>query len=110
MHEHNRAREGRTSIVDPDGLSELLRLTVSSTVFCFFMSAPWGFKVPARPMPAFHIMTTGGGWLEVEGLREPIRLSAGDLTILPRVDAISAAIIATSPLCHSGAGPSSDLR
>ncbi len=83
--ELGQARAERTSIVDPDGLSELLlRLTVSSTVFCFFMSAPWGFKVPARPMPAFHIMTTGGGWLEVEGLREPIRLGPGDLTILPR--------------------------
>jgi AraC family transcriptional regulator, alkane utilization regulator len=70
---------------DPDGLSELLlRLTVSSTVYCFFMSSPWGFKVPARAVPAFHILTAGGGWLEVEGRPEPIRLSAGDLVILPR--------------------------
>jgi AraC family transcriptional regulator, alkane utilization regulator len=70
---------------DPDGLSELLlRLTVSSTVYCFFMSAPWGFKVPARPVPAFHILTTGGGWMEIEGQAEPIRLSAADLVILPR--------------------------
>jgi len=70
---------------DPDGLSEvLLRLTVSSTVYCFFMSSPWGFKVPARTMPAFHILTTGAAWLEVEGRPIPIRLSAGDLVILPR--------------------------
>jgi AraC family transcriptional regulator, alkane utilization regulator len=70
---------------EPDGLSELLlRLTVSSTVFCFFMSSPWGFKVQARAVPAFHILTTGGGWLEVEGQPHPIRLSAGDLVILPR--------------------------
>jgi len=72
---------------DPDGLSELLlRLTVSSTVYCFFMSSPWGFKVPARSVPAFHLMTSGGGWLEVEGQPRPIRLSAGDLVILPRGD------------------------
>lgn len=70
---------------DPDGLSELLlRLTVNSTVFCFFMSSPWGFKVAARPAPAFHLLTAGGGWLEVEGQREAIRMSAGDLVILPR--------------------------
>ena len=70
---------------DPDGLSELLlRLTVNSTVYCFFMTSPWGFKVPARPVPAFHILTAGGGWLEVDGQPEPIRLSAGDLAILPR--------------------------
>jgi AraC-like DNA-binding protein len=72
---------------DPDGLSELLlRLTVSSTVYCFFMSSPWGFKVPPRPVPAFHILTSGGGWLEVDGDPRPIRLSAGDLVILPRGD------------------------
>jgi len=72
---------------DPDGLSELLlRLTVSSTVYCFFMSSPWGFRVPARPTPAFHILTSGGGWLEVDGHSQPIRLSAGDLVILPRGD------------------------
>ena len=70
---------------DPDGLSELLlRLTVNSTVYCFFMTSPWGFKVPARPVPAFHILTAGGGWLEVDGQPEPIRLSAGDIAILPR--------------------------
>lgn len=72
---------------DPDGLSELLlRLTVSSTVFCFFMSSPWGFKVARRPVPAFHIITSGGAWMEVEGHPQPIRLSSGDLVILPRGD------------------------
>jgi AraC-like DNA-binding protein len=77
----------RDEFGDPDGLSELLlRLTVSSTVYCFFMSSPWGFRVPAGPMPAFHLMTTGGGWLEVEGHSQPIRLAAGDLVILPRGD------------------------
>ena len=70
---------------DPDALSEvLLRLSVNSTVFCFFMSSPWGFKVPGREVPAFHILTSGGAWLEVEGSPQPLRLSAGDLVILPR--------------------------
>ena len=73
---------------DPDGLSELLlRLTVSSTVYCFFMSSPWGFRVPARGVPAFHIITSGGGWLEIDGHPQPIRLSSGDLVILPRGEA-----------------------
>jgi len=73
------------AFADPDGLSQLLlRLTVNSTVFCFFMSSPWGFRVAARAVPAFHILTAGGGWLEVEGRAEQIRLSAGDLVILPR--------------------------
>ena len=79
---------GRGEFEDPDGLSELLlRLTVSSTVFCFFMSSPWGFRVSRRPVPAFHIITSGGGWMEVDGHAQPIRLSSGDLVILPRGDA-----------------------
>jgi AraC family transcriptional activator of mtrCDE len=77
-------RAGRAAFTDPDSLSEvLLRLSVNSTVFCFFMSSPWGFKVPNRQVPAFHILTSGGGWLELEGRAEAIRISAGDLVILP---------------------------
>jgi AraC-like DNA-binding protein len=73
------------TFAEPDGLSELLlRLTVSSTVNCFFMSAPWGFRVPARPVPVVHIVTAGGAWLELDGRPDPIRLSAGDLVMLPR--------------------------
>lgn len=71
---------------DPDGLSQLLlRLTVSSTIYCLSdMSAPWGFKVAARARPAFHLLTAGSAWLEVEGQSSPVRLAAGDLVILPR--------------------------
>ena len=85
---------------DPDGLSELLlRLTVSSTVFCFFMSSPWGFRVPRRPVPAFHIITSGGGWMEIDGHVQPVRLSPGDLVILPRGDAH---VVRDSPKAMSG--------
>jgi AraC-like DNA-binding protein len=71
---------------EPDGLSQLLlRLTVTSTVYCLSqMSSPWGFKVAARADPAFHLLTLGGAWLEVEGRSDRIRLNAGDLVILPR--------------------------
>lgn len=76
------------SFLDPDGLSQmLLRLTVNSTVYCRSqMSSPWGFKVAARSRPAFHLLTAGNAWLEVEGQPDPIRLSAGDLVMLPRGD------------------------
>jgi AraC-like DNA-binding protein len=72
-----------------DGLSQLLlRLTVNSTLYCLSsMTAPWGFKVAARPGPAFHLLTAGCGWLEVEGQTEPVRVAAGDLVILPRGEA-----------------------
>jgi AraC family transcriptional regulator, alkane utilization regulator len=74
---------------EPDGLSQLLlRLTVSSTVYCLsHMSSPWGFKVAARPRPAFHLLTAGNALLEVDGEPGPIRLTAGDLVIIPRGEA-----------------------
>src|SRR5579859_3991110 len=71
---------------DRDGLSQLLlRLSVSSTVYCLSeMTAPWGFRVAARANPAFHLVTAGSAWLEVDGVAEPVRLHAGDLVVLPR--------------------------
>jgi AraC family transcriptional regulator, alkane utilization regulator len=72
-----------------DGLTQiLLRLTVTSSLYCVSeMTSPWGFRVAARSMPAFHLLTKGSAWLEVEGEVEPVRLEAGDLVILPRGDA-----------------------
>jgi AraC-like DNA-binding protein len=74
---------------DPDVLSQLLlRLTVNSTLYCLSaMTAPWGFKVAARSGPAFHLLTSGSAWLEVEGCPQPVRVVAGDLIILPRGEA-----------------------
>jgi AraC-like DNA-binding protein/mannose-6-phosphate isomerase-like protein (cupin superfamily) len=71
---------------DGDGLSQLLlRVTVTSTVYCLSdMTSPWGFRVAARPSPAFHLLMSGSAWLEVEGQREAVRLLAGDLVVLPR--------------------------
>src|SRR5712692_2070834 len=85
---------------DPDGLSQLLlRLTVSSTVYCVSrMSSPWGFRVAARRGPAFHLLTAGSAWLEVEGHPEPVRLSAGDLVILPRGEGHAVRDSPTSPV------------
>lgn len=72
-----------------DGLSQLLiRVSVSSTIYCLSdMTSPWGFRVAARPMPAFHLLTSGHGWLEVDGEPDGLRLHAGDLVILPRGNA-----------------------
>src|SRR3989442_1080072 len=65
---------------DADGLSQLLlRLTVNSTLYCLSeMTAPWGFQVAARSGPAFHLLTAGSAWLEVQGQVDPVRLAAGD--------------------------------
>lgn len=74
------------SFSNADGVSQLLfRLTVTSTVYCLSeMTSPWGFQVAARSSPAFHLLTSGSAWLEVDDQTELVRLLAGDLVILPR--------------------------
>ena len=75
-----------SSSIDSDAIDALLRdLRVSSTVFCrSTLSAPWGFGVHARGLAAFHVVTAGGCWLQVDEDGEPRPLRAGDLLILPR--------------------------
>jgi AraC family transcriptional regulator, alkane utilization regulator len=68
-----------------DPISQVLRLLrIRSTVYCrSLMGAPWGFGVEAHGNPAFHIVTAGGCWLEVDGEPEQILVEAGELVILP---------------------------
>jgi quercetin dioxygenase-like cupin family protein len=42
-----------------------------------------GFGVTAHGNPAFHVVTTGTCWLEVDGEPDQIPLTAGDLVVLP---------------------------
>jgi AraC family transcriptional regulator, alkane utilization regulator len=96
----------------PDPVSEVLRaVRIRSTVYCrSVMGAPWGFGVRAHGNPAFHVVTTGTCWLEVDGEPDQIPLTAGDLVVLPtgrrhwlRDDPATAAteleeLLATTPL------------
>jgi AraC-like DNA-binding protein len=68
-----------------DPVSRVLRaVETRSTVYCRSqMSAPWGFGVEARGNPAFHVVTSGRGWLEVEGELGQVEVAQGDLVMLP---------------------------
>jgi AraC-like DNA-binding protein len=70
---------------DTDVPSQLiLDFRVASSVLCrSVMAAPWGFGVPERAEGSFHLLLAGGGWLEVDGVRDSIRLRPGDLVVLP---------------------------
>jgi len=71
---------------DPaDQVSQLLRvIRIRSTVYCrSLMAAPWGFGVEAHGHPAFHVVTQGRCWLQVDGEPGQIELAAGDLALLP---------------------------
>jgi AraC-like DNA-binding protein len=112
-----------------DLISQVLRVVrVRSTVYCrSSMGAPWGFGVRAHGNPAFHVVTEGSCWLDVDGAAGQIALTAGDLVVLPagprhwmRDDPATAAtalddILAAAPtgshrsLRYGGTGPRTGL-
>src|SRR4051812_14634401 len=47
------------------------------------MHAPWGFRVAAREVATFHLVTSGECRLSVEGIPESIALVKGDFVVLP---------------------------
>ena len=69
----------------PDVVSDVLdTVRVRSTVYCRSdMRAPWGFGVQAHGNPSFHVVTRGECWLEVDGENPPVKLTAGELVLLP---------------------------
>src|SRR5215831_17937364 len=74
-----------SSAIERDVLSEVLAsVRFRSTILCRSeLTAPWGFAVLGRDFATFHVMLKGGGFVEVDGVDERIRLSKGDLVILP---------------------------
>lgn len=113
----------------PDPVSEVLRsVRIRSTLYCrSLMGAPWGFGVMAHGNPAFHVVTAGACWLEIDGEPNQIPLATGDLVVLPtgrrhwvRDDPATPAtelkeILATTPraerrrLHYGGRGPRTEL-
>jgi AraC-like DNA-binding protein len=81
-----RVRKTAARFVDADLANELLRdFRIESSVLCrSVMGAPWGFGVAERAAGSFHLVLDGEGWLEVDGVPDPIRVQAGDLAVLPR--------------------------
>jgi hypothetical protein len=50
------------------------------------LSAPWGIEVIAsgRPSSHFYVVSRGTAWLDLDDGGQPVRLSSGDLVLLPR--------------------------
>jgi hypothetical protein len=70
---------------DNDAISDAARaVSVQSSLFCSSeLRSPWGFAVDGSRVAKFHLVLDGECWLTV-GDREPLRLVAGDLVLLPR--------------------------
>jgi AraC-like DNA-binding protein len=77
-----------TAAIEPDPLSELLgELRFRSGVFARVeVAAPWGIEVPDLGKAMFHFVVEGRCTLDIEGVRSPLQLGAGDLVIFPHGD------------------------
>src|SRR5437867_2578985 len=71
--------------IERDVLSDVLAsVQFRSTILCRSeLTAPWGFAVLARDFATFHVVLEGGGFIEVDGVEDRLRLSEGDLIVLP---------------------------
>ncbi len=74
-----------SAISRDDLLSEALRLVHVDTTLVFRarFGAPWGLGIEEHFGPAFHVLTDGECYLEIDGQPRQQRLSAGDLAMLP---------------------------
>ncbi|MCU1282359.1 MAG: transcriptional regulator, AraC family protein, partial [bacterium] len=66
-------------------LSDILRsMGLSSVRFGRLqLGAPWALRMAARPLFSFYVVARGSAWLTMEGERQPLTLSAGDVALLP---------------------------
>ena len=50
------------------------------------LTAPWGIEVEASDQRSsnFYVVSSGSGWLEVDGSRSAVPLASGDLILLPK--------------------------
>ena len=77
--------EKLTNFQPQDVLTDVLRsVHIRGSLYCRSrMSAPWGFRVARRDTATFHVVTAGQCWLDVEGVVKGVRVTSGDVVILP---------------------------
>src|SRR5438270_2436853 len=74
------SKQLRFAYVDPPSDGPDLGRVNGALVASVRASPPWGLDLP--PRPAFHAITSGTAWAEVEG-SEPLQLMPGDVLLLP---------------------------
>jgi len=70
---------------DEDLLTTVLNsLQFKGRCLCYSeFTAPWALKLPASDFAHFHVCERGEAWIQVEGVKQPVLMAAGDLVILP---------------------------
>jgi AraC-like DNA-binding protein len=67
-----------------DPLGDMLELSrIRTALLCNVRAgAPWGLEVHGTGQASLHAVTRGAAWLQLDGA-EPLRLTAGDVFVLP---------------------------
>src|ERR1700722_356475 len=67
-----------------DPFSDILRLANAESIVSggFTAGGSWAIRFPAFDKLEFSAMIRGNCWLSVEGGEEPVRVEAGDVTLL----------------------------
>jgi AraC-like DNA-binding protein len=67
-----------------DVLTDVLdTLRFRSTLYCRVeLGAPWSLRFTPTPVPSFHVIERGEGWLQIDGEARPLPLRGGDLVVL----------------------------
>jgi AraC-like DNA-binding protein len=68
-----------------DVLAEVLgTFRLKSRLFCRSeLSAPWAMTMKPAGFAHFHVIERGGAWIRLEGRRQAVALSGGDLVVVP---------------------------
>ncbi|MBJ6764525.1 AraC family transcriptional regulator [Myxococcaceae bacterium JPH2] len=95
-----------------DVLADVLDSMRLSTVLYgrFELRAPWGIQFCANPVAHMVLVARGTARLEVEGVKEAITLSAGDLALLPHGGGHTIRDAEGSPLHLLGKGECQPVR
>jgi AraC-like DNA-binding protein len=68
-----------------DVLTDLIdTLRLRGVAYCRTeLTAPWGIELPASHIAHFHVVQEGSCWIQLTGEATGLRLSAGDLVVIP---------------------------
>jgi AraC-like DNA-binding protein len=73
--------DGRTDVITD--VLETMRFT--TLLFGRFeLGAPWAIRMPKKDNAAFYVLARGSMRLRVEGVEQPLHMSAGDVVLVPQ--------------------------
>jgi AraC-like DNA-binding protein len=81
LPERPRLVEGHTDVVSD--VLETMRFT-TALFGRFELGAPWALRLPQKANSTFYVLARGSLRLQVDGVKQPLRVSAGDVVLVPQ--------------------------